>query len=41
MTDCCEHGVPFRWPEECIECEMAEVEPPQINGPADEPGKAS
>jgi hypothetical protein len=28
-TDCCKHGVPFRWPEECIECEMEEVETPE------------
>jgi hypothetical protein len=23
--DCCPHGVPLRWPEECIECEIQEL----------------
>lgn len=30
-TDCCQHGVPYRWPEECIECEMEELEQPEAS----------
>lgn len=31
--DTCQHGVPIRWPEGCIECEQQEVdEPDSING---------
>lgn len=28
--DCCVHGVPYRWPEWCVECESAEVDEPEM-----------
>lgn len=27
--DFCKHGVPFRWPEGCIDCDMEEVDEPR------------
>lgn len=28
VRDCCPHGVPFRWPEWCVECESEETDAP-------------